>query len=146
MFPKVVIGYSDHTLGIDAAVLSVVAGARIIEKHFTLDKKYSNFRDHKLSADPKEMSLMVNKIRQAEEILGKENKQYQFCEKEMKSLGRRSIAIGRDVNKGEKLFLSDLIWIRPGKGFPPGEERKVIGKKINQNLKFGQILKNTHFK
>ena len=59
MFPDSVVGYSDHTIGITAAVLSVIAGARIVEKHFTLDKNYSDFRDHKLSADPKEMSLMV---------------------------------------------------------------------------------------
>ena len=56
-------GYSDHTLGIEAAVLSVALGARIVEKHFTLDHNYSDFRDHKLSADPKGFREMVLRIR-----------------------------------------------------------------------------------
>ena len=62
LFTDMEIGYSDHTLGLDAAVFSVFAGARIIEKHFTLNKNFSNFRDHQLSADPKEMSQLVEKL------------------------------------------------------------------------------------
>ena len=60
------VGYSDHTLGTEAAVLAVAAGARILEKHFTLDKHQSDFRDHQLSADPAEMDELVRRIRQAE--------------------------------------------------------------------------------
>lgn len=63
------IGFSDHTLGIDVAVLSVVAGAKIIEKHFTLNKNLVG-PDHKLSIDPKDMELMVQNIRRIEAILG----------------------------------------------------------------------------
>ena len=143
MFPDITIGYSDHTLGIDAAVLSVIAGARVVEKHFTLDKNYSDFRDHQLSADPQEMRSMVNKIREAEKMLGKEEKKYQSCEKEMKNGGRRSIAAGRNLTKGDKLLISDLIWVRPGNGFSPGEEKKILGKKIYRNLKIGQIIKKS---
>jgi N,N'-diacetyllegionaminate synthase len=64
------VGYSDHTLGTEAAVLAVAAGARIIEKHFTLDKRQSDFRDHQLSADPAEMSELIQRIRAAESLLG----------------------------------------------------------------------------
>jgi sialic acid synthase SpsE len=129
MFTDVVIGYSDHTIGIDAAVFSVVAGARIIEKHFTLDKNYSDFRDHKLSADPQEMRLMVNKIREVEKIFGKEEKKPQQCEKGMNILARRSIAAVCNLKVGTKLSSSDLTWVRPGKGFSPGEEKKLLEKK-----------------
>lgn len=139
-FPKIEIGYSDHTLGIDAAVLSVIAGARIIEKHFTLDKKYSNFRDHQLSSDPKEMRILVKKIREAERLLGEEHRNFQSCEKEMKISGRRSIAVARDIAPGHKLTLADLIWIRPGNGYPPGKEKEIIGKRVCRNLKFGDII------
>jgi len=69
-FPDITIGYSDHTLGCDAAVLSVGAGARIIEKHFTLNKKQSDFRDHLLSADPSEMYDLVQRIHHAEVLMG----------------------------------------------------------------------------
>ncbi len=141
LFPKVVVGYSDHTIGIEAAVLSVVAGARIIEKHFTLDKNFSDFRDHQLSADPEEMRMMVKKIREAEKMLGEEKKKIQLCEKEMKILGRRSIAVARNLIAGTRLSRSDLIWVRPGKGFSPGDEKKIIGKKIRRNLKMGDIIR-----
>ena len=141
MFPHVVVGYSDHSLGIDAAVLSVVAGARIVEKHFTLDKNYSDFRDHQLSADPKEMSMMVSEIRKTEKILGKEEKKIQNCEKAMKNEGRRSLAVKYNLPTGTKLSSSHLTWLRPGIGFLPGEEKKIIGKRLCKNLKMGQIIK-----
>ena len=64
------VGYSDHTLGIDAAVYSVACGARIVEKHFTIDKNYSEFRDHQLSADPKDLADLVRRIREVETALG----------------------------------------------------------------------------
>ena len=146
LFPDVVVGYSDHTIGIDAAVLSVIAGARVIEKHFTLDKNFSDFRDHKLSADPEEMHLMVKKIRKVDKIFGKEEKKQQPCEKEMKNVGRRSISVAHNFSKGKKLSKSDLIWVRPGKGFPPGEEKKILGKKTSRDLKIGEIIKKGDIK
>lgn len=146
IFPKIVIGYSDHTLGIEAAVLSAGVGARIIEKHFTLDKNLSDFRDHQLSADPKEMSLLVKKVREAEKMLGSEEFKIQKSEKEMSYAGRRSIAVNRNLLKGSIISISDLIWLRPNKGFPPGSEREVIGKILNKNISKGTILKKTHFK
>ena len=63
-------GYSDHTLGIKAAELAVACGARIIEKHFTLNKYHSDFRDHKLSADPNELKALVHAIADVEKFLG----------------------------------------------------------------------------
>ena len=78
-FPDVAIGYSDHTLGIDAAVF-LFCGTKIIEKHFTIDKNYSDFRDHKLSADFEEMKLLVDQVRKAESMLG-EKKLWQKCER-----------------------------------------------------------------
>ncbi|MDB2494380.1 N-acetylneuraminate synthase family protein [Candidatus Pelagibacter bacterium] len=145
-FPDVIVGYSDHTVGINAAVLSVVAGARIVEKHFTLDKNLSDFRDHKLSADPEEMRLMVNKIREAEKMIGKEEKKSQLCEKEMNIIGRRSIAVARNLKVGTKLSSSDLTWVRPGKGFSPGNEKKIIGKQISRSLKMGEIIMKSDLK
>jgi len=79
-FKELTIGYSDHTLGINAAILSAACGAKIIEKHFTIDKNFSNFRDHKISADPKDMTKMVKKIRNIEKILGNSVKDIQKSE------------------------------------------------------------------
>ena len=86
------IGYSDHTLGIDASILSVALGARIIEKHFTVNKNYSDFRDHKLSSDKKEMTKLVKKVRETEKMLGKyQSKQILDSEKIIINSMRRSI-------------------------------------------------------
>lgn len=74
------VGYSDHTIGIDAAPLAVALGARIIEKHFTLDHDYSDFRDHAISVTPAEFALMVQRIRAAESMLGQPVKRVQPCE------------------------------------------------------------------
>lgn len=145
-FPKITIGYSDHTLGIDAAILSVTAGARIIEKHFTLDKGYSDYRDHNLSANPKEMNIMVKKIREVEKMFGKEEKKILTCEKEMSFSGRRSIAASRNLREGSTLKYSDLVWIRPGKGYAPGDEYKLIGRKIKKNIKINQVFQKDDFK
>jgi N-acetylneuraminate synthase/N,N'-diacetyllegionaminate synthase len=64
------VGYSDHTLGIEAAVLSVALGARVIEKHFTLSKTLSDFRDHQLSAEPAELAELVRRVKNARAALG----------------------------------------------------------------------------
>ena len=124
------IGFSDHSLGIDAAVLSVAAGARIIEKHFTLDKSYSDFRDHQLSADPKEMKELVRRVREAEILMGKEEKKIQDSEKANLKALRRSVIAKRDIAPGEVLSMEDITWVRPGGGMPPGDEEKILGKKV----------------
>lgn len=146
VFPRIVVGYSDHTLGIEAAVSSVLVGARIVEKHFTLDKNYSDFRDHQLSADPKELSIMVDEIRKAEKLFGKEEKKIQICEKGMKNEGRRSIALAYDLPAGTKLSRAHLTWLRPAKGFAPGEEKKILGKKLRKDLKMGSIITKNNLK
>jgi len=86
------------------------------------------------------MSIMVSRIREAEQMLGKENMNNQLCEKVMNYEARRSIAVVRDIKKGTKLLRSDLIWVRPGKGFPAGDEKKILGKKLSRNLKMGKII------
>ena len=67
---KINIGYSDHTLGVEASIMAVTYGSKVIEKHFTLDKGYSNFRDHKLSADPDEMAKLVKSVRRSSAMVG----------------------------------------------------------------------------
>jgi N-acetylneuraminate synthase/N,N'-diacetyllegionaminate synthase len=137
---NVTAGFSDHTIGIDAAVLSVALGARIIEKHFTIDKNYSNFHDHKLSADPDEMKLLVEKSKEVIKILGSGKKIISESEKENEAKARRSIAVKRDLNEGCILSMEDITWLRPGDGIAPGMEEKVLGKRIKKNLKTGELI------
>jgi N,N'-diacetyllegionaminate synthase len=133
-------GYSDHTLGIEAAVLSVAAGARIVEKHFTLDKNSSAFRDHQLSADPGDLAAMVQRIRQAERLLGSGVKRLTACEEAVEPLVRRSLALARDKRAGEILEASDITWVRPGGGLAPGAEAPLLGRTMIRDVAAFEML------
>lgn len=135
------VGYSDHTVGIDAALLAVALGARIIEKHFTLDKNFSDFRDHRLSAEPAEMADLVRRIRMAALMLGAREKVIQPCEKAVVQTVRRSIVASADLPRGHRLTWSDLTWIRPGGGLAPGEEHLLVGKLLKHSVGFGELLR-----
>ncbi len=134
------VGYSDHTLGIEAAVLSVAVGARIVEKHFTLDKNHSDFRDHQLSADPSEMTALVRRIREAETLLGSAEKTCQPCEANAATALRRSIAAGRDLKADTAIGWDDITWLRPAGGLAPGSEDAVVGRTLKRDLKKGEII------
>jgi sialic acid synthase SpsE len=134
------IGYSDHVIGSEAAVLSVALGARIIEKHFTLDKHYSDFRDHQLSADPDDIRDLVVRIRQTEAMLGTRDKVVQPAEQDVASAVRRSIVAGDDLPENHVLALADLTWIRPSGGLAPGSEHLLVGKRLKRAVRFGERL------
>jgi sialic acid synthase SpsE len=134
------VGYSDHTDGIDACVLSVALGARIIEKHFTLDKHYSDFRDHQLSADPPEMKRLVEDVARAETVLGRPEKKIQACEEPIAKVARRSAAAARDLPSGHVVALDDLMWIRPPDGVRPGHERVLVGHALRRAVAEGELI------
>ena len=139
-FPECTVGYSDHTIGIAAPPLAVALGARIIEKHFTLDKEFSDFRDHALSADPAEMSELVFRIREAETIVGERVKRVQSSEEGAALATRRSITAATDLNQGRRIEAGDLTWVRPGGGLAPGSERFLIGRRLRRNIRAGETL------
>jgi N,N'-diacetyllegionaminate synthase len=132
-----VVGYSDHTIGPDAAVVAVALGARIIEKHFTIDKHFSDFRDHQLSADPDEMRETVSRIRETEKMLGTGEKKVEICEKECFASSRRSIVANKDIPEGSEITWGDLSWVRPGGGLEPGRESEILGKKVIKAISKG---------
>jgi len=135
-----VIGYSDHTIGIDAAVAAVAAGARIIEKHFTLDKSRTTFRDHQLSADVEDMKALVAAVHATERLLGRPGKTIQPCERDLVRQIRRSIVAASDLPAGHRLSAGDLTWMRPGDGFPPGTEAQLIGRLLKHSIRVGEPI------
>ena len=139
-FPGATVGYSDHTLGIQAATFAVAAGARIIEKHFTLDKNYSEFRDHQLSADPQDFQQLVAGIRLVEELQGAGEISPQPCEEVSRAPVRRSIAAASDLAAGTMLTAAHITWVRPGTGIPPGEVSAVLGRTITRSLAQGEMI------
>lgn len=124
------VGYSDHTLGLEAAFLSVALGARIIEKHFTLSKTQSDFRDHALSADPAELAELVRLTRQAQAMLGSGEKTIQMAEVATEIAARRSIVARTDLPAGHIITDEDFDWLRPGGGLSPGEEHLLLGRRL----------------
>lgn len=134
------IGYSDHCLGIDSCVVAASLGARIIEKHFTLDHNYSSFRDHQLSANPKEMAELSKRLKSVNQMLGEESILVSESEAKNENAFRRSIAAGKDFPEGHELSMEDLIWVRPGDGFAPGQEDELIGKKLNKAHRMGELI------
>ena len=134
------VGYSDHTIGPEASLAAVSLGARIIEKHFTLDKQFSQFRDHQLSADPEEMKRIVEGVRRIEALLGKREKRIQPGEEGNQQVARRSIVAAGELPAGHRLRLEDLTWIRPGGGLPPGQEEQLLGRVLRRGVGFGDIL------
>lgn len=140
-YPGITIGYSDHTIGVNASIYAVAAGAQIIEKHFTLDKHFSKFRDHQVSADATDMAYLVKSIREVSVMLGSGIKEMQPCEEKNASMVRRSIAAARDLSVGTIVTLDDLIWVRPGTGISPGEEKKILGHRIKNVLLQGDLIR-----
>lgn len=142
---KTVIGYSDHTIGIDAAIIAVALGARIIEKHFTIDKNYSDFRDHQLSVDPEEMSLLVKKIMHTEKLMGNGTKIIQAGEKASIINARRSIVAKHHLHAGTIIKWEDITWVRPADGLAPGKESLILGKKLTKTVNIGEPIVPEYF-
>jgi N,N'-diacetyllegionaminate synthase len=136
-----IVGYSDHTLGIEAAVLSVALGARVIEKHFTLSKTLSTFRDHQLSAEPQEFKLLVERVKQANLLLGDGVKRVMPSETTTLAVARRSVCAARNLTAGSTISVDDLICLRPGGGLTPGSESRVLGRRLSVSVSAGQQIK-----
>ncbi|ADD67248.1 N-acylneuraminate-9-phosphate synthase [Denitrovibrio acetiphilus DSM 12809] len=127
------VGFSDHTEGWEAPMLAAAAGACMVEKHFTLDKNLPG-PDHRFSTDPAEFAKMVQMIRKAETIMGKEGLHYADIEAKGRDEYRRSIVSAHDLKKGTVLTLSDITYKRPGYGMKPYERDRILGKKLNKDI------------
>lgn len=134
---KMQTGYSDHAEGTLACLAAVALGASVLEKHFTFDKNIGH-GDHRLSADFHDMKNLVENVRYIEAALGRYGKQPQPCEKEMKSLLRRSLYAARHLKKGVTIKEDMVAALRPLKGFPCEFVDKLIGRKIIRDIKEGE--------
>ena len=133
------IGYSDHTLDIDACLTSVALGACVIEKHFTLDKNMPG-PDQKLSADSSELKTLIKKIRIIEKMLGTPRKNVLFSEQKFRNLMHRSIGVTKDLKSGTVITKSMVALYRPGTGISPNYMDVIVGRKISKSVKNGSLL------
>ncbi|WIM39811.1 N-acetylneuraminate synthase [Paenibacillus sp. PK4536] len=134
-----VTGYSDHTSGIEIAIAATVMGARIIEKHFTLDRSLPG-PDHKASLEPSDFAKMVGAIRNVELALGDGVKRCMPSEENTKIVARKSIVMACAQKAGHILALSDLVIKRPGTGIEPRFYRELVGKKLIHDMQEDQLL------
>ena len=129
------IGYSDHTLGTEVPIAAVALGAKVIEKHFTLDRNMEG-PDHKASLEPNELKEMVIAIRNIEKaISGNGIKEASSSEKKNIHIVRKSIHLFRDLKCGSIITEKDIISLRPGDGICTMNWENIIGKKVNKDLK-----------
>ena len=136
---KVIPGLSGHTLGNNVSIASVALGAKIIERHFILDRKFGG-PDSSFSLEPAEFKCMVNSIREVEKAVGTVN--YALSERVKKNrVFARSLFVVKDVKKGEIVNEENVRSIRPGYGLSPKYLNNLIGNKFNRELKKGTPLK-----
>jgi N,N'-diacetyllegionaminate synthase len=124
---KINVGYSDHTTGIEVSIAAVAIGAKVIEKHFTLDSTMEG-PDHKASLEPDELKALVKAIRNIEKALGDGVKQPSASEKKNIAIARKSIIAACEIKKGEKFTEDNITTKRPGIGISPMRWNEVIGR------------------
>lgn len=134
----VISGLSDHTLGITVPIAAVAAGAKIIEKHFILDKKIGG-PDSLFSLEPSDFKKMIDEIRIVEKAMG--TAEIILNEKVKASRNfARSLFVVKDIQKGEQLTTDNIRSIRPSNGLPPKYLNEALGKKAKNNIECGTPL------
>lgn len=134
------IGFSDNGESNLVPLIAVALGAKIIEKHFTINKKM-NGPDHKISVDPKQLKTMIKDIRKIEKMIGDGGKICQPSELKNRIAARRSIITNVDLKKNTKLTKEMISVKRPAKGIEPKYFSSILGKKMKKNLRKEQPLK-----
>ena len=134
------VGYSGHERGIHVPVAAVALGAKVIEKHFTLDKSLEG-NDHKVSLVPDEFKLMVDSIREVEESLGKgEVRHVSQGERLNREVLGKSLVVNRRIPVGETIEASMVDIRSPGKGLPPYRRAEVVGLTAIRDFERGDFL------
>jgi len=134
-----IVGYSDHSMGVEVPYAVTSMGYKILEKHLTLDRSLDG-PDHQASLIPNEFKQMVNRIRNIENAMGNSYKRVTPSEQETKELVRRSIYAGKDLSKGSIISVDDLVYLRPNKGIEACHYLDVIGKHLINDKKRGELL------
>ena len=145
-FPFAILGLSDHTEGHATVLGAVSLGARIIEKHFTDNRKRPG-PDHYFSMDPNSWIEMVKRTRELESSLGIEKKIIENNEKTSNILQRRCIRLNKDLEAGKRISLNDVEFLRPApkNSYAPYQVKEILKKKLKKNKKKGMELYKVDF-
>jgi len=124
---NVLSGYSDHSPSIIDSIVSVACGAKIIEKHITLNRKMKG-PDHGFAIEPKEMIELVNGIRRTEKILGSYERKVYKSDFNSRKMIRRSIVAKKKIYKNQIISIENIKFARPGTGLPTSKFNFINGK------------------
>ena len=144
-FKDNILGLSDHTLGTNIASSSVLYGVRVIEKHFTYNKKLLKSADHPISIDTKELIQLRNNVDELIPALGFNKKLVLQCEQLTRKLARRSLVSLSKIKKNEILSFKNISAKRPGTGISPKKYKSIIGKKAKRNIEEDTIISSKDF-
>lgn len=133
------VGYSDHTPGIEIPIAAVALGARVIEKHFTLDRTLPG-PDHQASLEPHELKAMVDSIRNVEVALGDGVKRPSSSELKNKAIARKSLVAIRDIRAGEPFSTDNVGTKRPGTGISPMRWDEVMGRPAPRDFNVDELI------
>ena len=133
------VGYSDHTMGIEVPIAAVALGAKVIEKHFTLDRTMDG-PDHKASLEPSELKTMVDAIRNIELSMGTGIKEPADSEKKNIAIARKSIVANQSIKKGDILTETNITVKRPGDGISPMKWFEIIGTKAIRDFEEDELI------
>ena len=136
----IITGYSDHTPGDVVPLGAVALGGKMIEKHFTLNRRDMG-PDHPHSMEPGEFKLMIGHIRSLEGALGSSIKAVVPEESETVIVQRRSLYVKVDLKKGASLEAASLVELRPALGILPKLKSSVVGRSVNRDIKAGEPLR-----
>ncbi|UFT98887.1 N-acetylneuraminate synthase [Radiobacillus kanasensis] len=134
-----IVGYSDHTEGDEITISSVALGAKIIEKHFTLDRKLPG-PDHAASIIPSELSNLVTAIRRVEKSMGDGIKRCTPSEVDTKNVARKSLVALTELQRGTILTEGNLGIKRPGNGIEPKHYEKLLGKAVKNHVNEDNVI------
>ena len=140
-FDPFLIGFSDHTLGIEGGFMTAALGGCCIEKHYTLDKSLGEVPDHTMSVDPDELKRMVQACDRASLLRGQPEIRVRESEQPARDLARRSLTTICDITAGDELTGTMLLPRRPGTGIPPFELDKVVGRRAARDIEAGSVLR-----
>lgn len=136
---KLPVGYSDHTLGIEISIAAVAMGAKIIEKHFTIDNTFEG-PDHKASLEPRELKQMIQSIRNIESALGDGVKKCRENEKNIRDVARKSIVASTIIKKGQVITIDQITYKRPGYGISPEFLNMIVGRTASYDISPDEII------
>lgn len=135
------VGYSDHAIGVNMALAAVALGACLIEKHFTLDKEMTGIRDHKLSADPDDLSRLIAGIRQIEAARGRMQKGIAASERPSLHSMRRGLVALDDIEAGARLTERQVDVLLPCEGLPANRYYDALGRQVRRPIKKGEPIR-----